>query len=460
MGSESDSALVRQALDSSERRCVKQPNMDGAIQALDREPFALLVVDLDHFGSKVDRLLDHLQQRRESVPLLAISSRPENLVSDGLAESEDWIWISRPISTRQLTAAVDRLLSPLRDASAEGLRGDLTAGRPEGIVGNSPALRQVLMLVKRVAGSSSSVLITGESGTGKELVAAAIHWDSPRKSGAFVAVNCAALHENLLESELFGHEKGAFTGAYRRRIGRFEQANGGTLFLDEVGDMSLATQAKLLRVIQLQEFERLGGLQKVRVNVRIIAATNKNLRTRIAQSEFREDLFYRLNVFPIHVPPLRERSEDILPLARSFAARYTHGPGQDVVRLSAQAERMLQCYHWPGNVRELKNVIERAVLVSGGPTVQPADLLLDPGEGAQAAAQTLGARDDQGLPEPGAIEIPADGIDLEQLERRYIVAALIRSRGVQTQAARLLRISPRVMHYKLRKHGLDPQEYR
>jgi formate hydrogenlyase transcriptional activator len=231
------------------------------------------------------------------------------------------------------------------------------------IVGSSPALTAVLSRVAKVAGSDSTVLITGETGTGKELVARAIHRRSRRSSSAFVAVNCAAIPRELIASELFGHEKGAFTGAFQRRPGRFELADGGSLFLDEVGELSVEMQIALLRVLQEREFERLGGNHRIRVDVRVIAATNRNLSVAIEEGRFREDLFYRLNVFPIDVPPLRQRAEDIPLLVRYLIARYARETGKSIRRVNKQALHRLQSYPWPGNVRELQNVIERSVIV-------------------------------------------------------------------------------------------------
>src|SRR5947199_2795480 len=237
------------------------------------------------------------------------------------------------------------------------------------IVGASGALQQVLSIVKKVARSNSTILIRGETGTGKELIAGAIHHNSLRANRAFVKVNCAALQENLLESELFGHEKGAFTSADKQRIGRFEQADGGTLFLDEVGDMSPSTQAKILRVLQEHEFERLGGTRTLRVDVRIIAATNRNLSQMVQEGKFREDLFYSLNVVSVDMPPLRERKDDIVPLATTFIRKFAGELKKKIEGLDADAQKLLVRYNWPGNIRELENAIERAMLLSEGGSI-------------------------------------------------------------------------------------------
>jgi two-component system response regulator AtoC len=312
------------------------------------------------------------------------------------------------------------------------------------IVGASGALQSVLSVVKKVAKSNTTVLIRGETGTGKELIAGAIHHNSLRAGRNFVKVNCAALQENLLESELFGHEKGAFTGADKQRVGRFEQADGGTLFLDEIGDMSANTQAKILRVLQEHEFERLGGTRTLRVDVRLIAATNRNLPQMVSSGHFREDLYYRLNVVSIEMPALRERKEDIQQLAMFFLGRFAGELKKRVDGLGTDAQKLLMRYNWPGNIRELENAIERAVLLTEGPQLSSADLAL--GE--------LSTGHSGGDPNP-VVKIPPTGIALEEIERQAIIEALKMSNWVQKDAAELLAISPRVMNYKIKTLGID-----
>jgi Nif-specific regulatory protein len=292
--------------------------------------------------------------------------------------------------------------------------------------------------VSKVARSNSTVMIKGETGTGKELVAGATHHNSLRATKAFVKVNCAALQENLLESELFGHEKGAFTSADKQRIGRFEQADGGTLFLDEVGDMSPSTQAKILRVLQEHEFERLGGTRTLRVDVRIITATNRNLAQMVREGRFREDLYYRLNVVSVEMPPLRDRKDDIPALAEFFVKRFSGELKKRVDTIQPDALKVLMRHNWPGNIRELENVIERAVLLTDGGAITLADLQI----GEQQT--THGG-------EPAAVvRIPPTGIPLEEIERQAVVEALKMSNWIQKDAADLLGISPRVMNYKIK----------
>ncbi len=311
------------------------------------------------------------------------------------------------------------------------------------IVGSSTALQKVLDIVKKVAKSNTTVLIRGETGTGKELIAGAIHHNSLRTSRNFVKVNCAALQENLLESELFGHEKGAFTGADKQRIGRFEQADGGTLFLDEIGDMSPSTQAKILRVLQEHEFERLGGTRTLRVDVRLVAATNRDLSAMVQAGLFREDLYYRLNVVSIEMPPLRERKDDIVPLAGSFIKKFAGELKKKIDGLETDAQKLLMRYNWPGNIRELENTIERAILLAEGRSIAPGDLRL--GE-----VSTTSGRENVSV-----VKIPPTGIPLEDVERHALIEALKMSNWVQKDAAELLSISPRVMNYKIKTLNIE-----
>ena len=312
------------------------------------------------------------------------------------------------------------------------------------IIGASGALQSVLAIVKKVAKSNTTCLIRGETGTGKELIAGAIHHNSLRAARNFVKVNCAALQENLLESELFGHEKGAFTGADKQRIGRFEQSDGGSLFLDEIGDMSPSTQAKILRVLQEHEFERLGGTRTLRVDVRLVAATNRDLAAMVAAGQFREDLYYRLNVVSIEMPPLRERKEDVQALATFFIKRFSAELKKKIEVIDGEALKLLMRYNWPGNIRELENSIERAMLLTEGDHITADDLRL----GEVATTQT--ARDAQ-----TPVKIPPSGIPLEDIERAALVEALKMSNWVQKDAAELLSISPRVMNYKIKTLGIE-----
>src|SRR6188508_2291044 len=329
------------------------------------------------------------------------------------------------------------------------LHGEFDFGN---IIGESAALREVLSKVEQVAPTNSTVLLRGETGTGKELVAHAIHINSPREAKPFVRVNCAALAPGVLESELFGHEKGSFTGAMARRLGRFEMADGGTLFLDEVGDLPSDVQVKLLRVLQEREFERVGGSETIKVDVRVVSATHRDLEKLIADGTFREDLYYRLNVFPIVLPPLRERTSDIAVLAEHFVQKYAPGAGKPVRGLDAGAVAALTGYGWPGNVRELENVIERALILARGTELTAGDLEFTrrpnvPAPAAPAAPAAASAR-------------PVDGgrplsERLHEQERTAIVAAIDTAQGNIAHAARALGINRSTLYYRMRKHGLE-----
>lgn len=329
----------------------------------------------------------------------------------------------------------------------------------EEITGNSPALLAVLRKVEQVAPTDSTVLIYGETGTGKELIARAIHDRSERKKRPLVKVNCSAISAGLVESELFGHVKGAFTGALERHVGRFELADGGTIFLDEIGELPLATQVKLLRVLQEREFEAVGSNRPVRVDVRVIAATNRNLQESIRAGEFRADLFYRLNVFPVEVPPLRERSSDIPQLAMFFLARYSKKLGKEIQGISPQTLERLSAYAWPGNVRELQNVIERAVILSRGsvlelePDLIPGLTPAEPPRSAEKVSETT---------QPARVASQAPSSTLEEVERAYIIAVLNQAGGVvegQRGAAKILGLHPNTLRHRMRKLGLKRSGY-
>jgi Nif-specific regulatory protein len=346
--------------------------------------------------------------------------------------------IAQAIKLNKMVESERRLL---QDENVR-LRGELkTRFDVHNMVGTSNAMQQVYRLIEQVADSNATVLIRGESGTGKDLVAHAIHYNSLRADKPFVKVNCTAMPETLLESELFGHEKGAFTGAVERKLGRFERAHGGTIFLDEIGDFPPNLQVKLLRVIQFKEFERVGGLDTIKTNVRIIVATHKPLEEQIEHGHFREDLFYRINVFPIFLPPLRERKDDIMLMADHFLEKFAAENGKRITRISTPAIDMLTRYHWPGNIRELENCIERAVLLCSDDVIRsehlpPSLQMVDRGE----------VTTNPSLPEV-----------IANKERELIVDALKRSGGQQRKAARDLGVTERILGYKIRKYGIHPK---
>ncbi len=358
-------------------------------------------------------------------------------------------FVQKPFAVEQLELCVaragDRVRSAARGRGFPAPASD--AVTLKNVVAESRAMRDAIELARRVANTRSTVLITGATGTGKEIVAGLVHAFSDRSRESFVKVNCAALPETLLESELFGHERGAFTGADRVRIGRFEQATGGTLFLDEIGDMTGATQAKLLRVLQDQEFYRLGGTRALRTDARIVAATNRDLAEAKRTGGFREDLYFRLDVIGIYLPPLRERPEDLLALAERLLDEFARKLDRPVRRFGASALDRIRTYAWPGNVRELSNVLERAVLTCQGVTIEADDLVVP---GAAGLGRTQGWRP----------ELPPEGISLRDVERRLVVAALERTGHVQKDAAELLHVSRRKLNYMIQRMGLTHPTWR
>ncbi len=406
----------------------------------DRPDLVLLDLNLGDMGGL--EVLERLKAKDPLVPIIVITaySTWDNAVQAMRLGAYDFI--KKPFEDNDLIREV-----VARALAQRGMlsRGELRDAAAE-ILGNSPAMRHVLDVVRRVAPTDSTVLVTGESGTGKELLSRALHYCSLRAGGPFLSVNCGAFPENLLESELFGHVKGAFSGAYQDKKGLVDVCNHGTLFLDEIGELSLATQVKLLRVLEDRRVLPVGGTQPHRVDVRFICATNKDLDAEVEAGRFRADLFYRINVLPIELPPLRERRRDIPLLAAHFLAKHARRLGKEMAGIREDIQQRLEAYHWPGNVRELENTIQRAVTLSRGPWLDT-DPILPSGRPPAPAG---------GAPSPA--QLPEEGIDLEavlaDLERSYLEEALARTEGHVTNAAKLLGISFRAMRYKLKKHGL------
>jgi DNA-binding NtrC family response regulator len=421
---------------------VQAADAEQAFKALEAEVFDIVVTDYKMPGASGLEVIKRTKMLNEGTLVLMMTAYAtvESAVEALKAGAYDYVL--KPFDLDELEMKVDRGLEHRRLlARVQAFDRDVLVPRFENIVGESPAMKQIFHTIEKVARSNASVLVLGETGVGKELVAEALHRNSGRADQPFVKMNCAALHENLLESELFGHERGAFTGADRRRVGRFELANGGTLFLDEIGNMSLSTQAKVLRVLQEREFERLGGTATIKVDVRLIAATNLNIEEAITDHRFREDLYYRLNVVTITVPPLRERREDIIPLARHFIDEAATDLKKDVRGIDPGAVRTLKRHAWPGNIRELKNCLERAVLMCEMPFIREEDFNLRTDNGDMAA---------------GAIQLrlPPNGIDLDDLEKQAILEALRINNWVQKDAAKFLGVSSRVMNYKVAKYEI------
>jgi two-component system response regulator PilR (NtrC family) len=398
------------------------------------------------------RLLGHYTREAPDIPVVVITafSTWDNAVEAMRLGAYDYI--KKPFDTDTIRQVVNRAIErkTFLDACPDGLREEI-ASRPE-MIGNHPSVQEVMQMVRRIAPTDSTVLIQGESGTGKELVARAVHYRSLRKGAPFVSVNCSAFTETLLESELFGHKKGAFTGAIADNDGFFQAASGGTLFLDEVADMSLTTQVKMLRVLEERRVTRVGSTESRPVDVRIIAATNKDILDEVRARRFREDLFYRLNVIPLWLTPLRERKDDIPLLAGYFLAKYARQMGKRVTGISAAARETLRQYDWPGNVRELENVIQRQVALCEGPTIERIQLI----------GRKLSRADERRLGAPLEIRIPEEGIDLEKhladYERDYLREALRLTDGNLTNAARLLGMSYRSIRYRVKKLKVREEE--
>ena len=352
-------------------------------------------------------------------------------------------YMSKPVVADELLFRVERAVESFRLVEKSlRLERRLKGDGLEAIVGDSPAMHEVFRLVEKIAPTNSTVLVRGESGTGKELVARAVHARSSRAGRPFFALNCAAIPENLLESELFGHEKGSFTGADARTRGLFEAASGSTLFLDEIGDLSLPLQGKILRALQEKEVKRVGGNETIPVDVRVVAATNRDLEAMMKAGQFREDLFYRLNVIPVELPPLRERASDVPALVQKFLDKANASHGTAVTSVVPAALDLLKGYTWPGNVRQLESVIERAVLLCEGSSIRPEDLPLEIRLRTAPASRPCG------------FEIPPEGVDIEDFERQLIVQAMEKSGWVIAKAARLLGLSYRTLQYRLEKFGI------
>jgi DNA-binding NtrC family response regulator len=385
----------------------------------------------------IGQLIREAKKRNAATAIIGVTD--SDTIKEGLQAVQDgaFSFLQKPFSLPELNFQIRRALQERPDQKEPASEAEDDVYRPYNIIGVSPAIKKVFKMVSRVAKVNISVMILGETGTGKELVAGAIHYNSLRADGPFVRVNCAALPEPLLESELFGYEKGAFTGADKARIGRFEHADGGSIFLDEIADMSLLTQAKVLRVLQEREFERVGSNESRKTDVRIISATNKDIFRLMREGLFREDLFYRLNVVTIRMPPLRERESDIGILIQFFLKRANSEMKKSIRGIEPEALKILEDYHWPGNIRELENTIERAVLMADDEMITDEDLHMF------FASQPM--------PEGASgVRLPDAGISLEEAERQLIQQALERSGWVQKKAADLLGISSRVMSYKLK----------
>jgi len=427
---------------------------EAGLKLLRQEKVDLVVTDLKLPGMDGLEFLQAVKRTNAAIPVIVMTAfgTVETAVEAMKAGASDYVL--KPFSMEEMKLIILKELDVGRLREENRSLREALGQRYEfrNIVARGAKMQEVLATVERVAPSNSTVLLGGESGVGKDLIARAIHQHSRRAAGPFIKINCTAIPENLLESELFGYEKGAFTGAVSSKPGKFELADKGTIFLDEIGDVPGAIQVKLLRVLQEREFERLGGTKTLKVDVRVVAATNQDLRAALEQGTFREDLYYRLNVVPINIPPLREHKEDIPYLVDHFIARFARESGTTLAEITPAAMKLLIGFHWPGNVRELENIIERAVALSTGTVIDVADIRLDfsPGKPGGAYASSRASASN-------AAPFPPEGVTLEQFEDEIIKEALHRANGNKSQAARLLGLSRNALRYRLSKMGVPDE---
>jgi DNA-binding NtrC family response regulator len=443
-------AMLRHALEAQGHTVVEASDEPDALLQLRQARPAVVLTDLklptgDGFG--VLRAAKELDPELQVIVMTAYGS-----IQDAVTAMREGAmdFLAKPVDPDHLLLMVERAIAQRRMLTDYMLLKEELAerrGAPR-IIGEDPQLRQVLQHLHRAAATDATVLLEGESGTGKELFARALHALSPRADGPFVAINCAAIPENLLETELFGYEKGAFTGANARKPGRFELAHRGTLFLDEIGDLPLALQAKILRALEEKRFERVGGTQSLHVDVRVVAATNRNLKQRVAERQFREDLYFRLSVFPIQIPPLRERSEDVLILARHFVDKFCREMNKNLLVLAPASIDELRTYAWPGNVRELQNCIERAVILCDGETIHPRHLNLSFRQPVVPVATSPWDQIDL----TGTLSDATRRVTIE-VERRKIEQAIRDAAGNRVRAAELLQVSYKTLQQKLKDYG-------
>ena len=442
-------AMLKLALESQGHRVIEARDEPEAVAALHDSQLALVLSDLRLPKGGGMGVLRAVKELDAELPVIVMTAHGS--IQDAVEAMKHGAldFLAKPVDPDHLQLLVSRALEQRRLMADYRLLKEEAAARRGGpsIIGDSVALRQVMMTIDRAAGTDTTVLLEGESGTGKELCARALHNASARANGPFVAINCAAIPENLLEAELFGFERGAFTGATQRKIGKFEVAQRGTIFLDEIGEMPLALQAKMLRAIETKRIERLGGNSSIAVDVRIVAATNRLLRQAVAARQFREDLYFRLSVFPVVVPPLRDRKEDIPKLAHHFAERVARDVGKKLT-LSAEALAMLVDHAWPGNVRELQNAIERAVILADGERILPRHLNLAPPLAA-AAADPWDSLDWSG----SLAEVTTRFAN--ESEKRKIAMALKQMNNDKGRASDILQINFKTLAAKMRQHGLD-----
>ncbi|MEW5692752.1 MAG: sigma-54 dependent transcriptional regulator [Candidatus Hydrogenedentota bacterium] len=417
-----------------------------AMKILNEGGIDILVTDLKMPGISGMELLKYAKKIKPEIEVVMMTAYATTQTAVEAMKEGAYDYITKPFKMDEMILLIDRIVEKINLKEENRLlREELSQGDFREIIGSSAGIESVLERIKKVADSPITVLIQGESGTGKELVARAIHKNSQRRNENYVSVNCAAIPRELIESELFGHEKGAFTGAMEMRIGKFELANKGTIFLDEIAELSLELQSKFLRVLQEREIERVGGNKKIKVDVRVIAATNRNLQQLVKEGRFREDLYYRINVFPIIIPPLRERKEDITVLAKYFTNKHAKTIGLQPKKIDNETMDIILSYDWPGNVRELQNAMEHACVLATDEYILQEHLpeYIPRLKTTQTPKKEI------------EIEIPEQGIKLQDVEKELLIKAVKKARGNLSKAARLLSISRRTLGYRLKKHRLD-----
>ena len=414
-----------------------------ALRALEREPVDLVLTDLVMPGMTGEELIDAIHARYPGLPILLTSAYGTIQTAVDAIKKGAYYYFEKPVDRARLLIIIERAIETVRLRESHRVLSEKLFPGATPIIGEHSKIREIKRILPRVAKSDATILLTGESGTGKEVIARNIHSMSERAHLPFLAVNCASLPESLFESELFGHERGAFTGAHRREIGLFEAAEGGTLFLDEIAEVKLDIQAKLLRALQDREIRRVGGKENITVNVRIIAATNRDLEEAVKDGRFRADLFYRLNILKVALPPLRERISDIPALAEHFLGKHGEKGYPPVREITREALRLMMRYSWPGNIRELSSLIERAVVLAEEGKITPAELPPELQEDAASLPSRL-------------FEVPPEGVDFEKVEQSLLRQAVERSGGVHTRGAELLRMSYKTYIYRLKKFGIIP----
>ena len=444
---------ISRALEKEGYEILQASNGQEGIEAFERHRPDVMLLDLKMPVMDGMEALKAIRETNTTTPVLMLTAHGTMETAIEAMKRGAMDYLSKPFDVEELKVQIRKALHVNELEEQVVYLKETTAFETGNVViGNSQPMKELMAMVERVAATPATILIQGESGTGKEIIAHLVHHNSPRRDKPFIKVNCGAIPETLIESELFGHEKGAFTGAVSRKVGKFERARGGTILLDEIGELSLSMQVKLLRVVQDKEIERVGGSETVSVDARVIAATNRQLKKMTEEGTFREDLYYRLNVIPLHIPPLRDRKEDIPGFVHHFMKVFCSEMGRKLMTLSPKAMAQLVNHPWKGNVRELENFIERLVILSPTDDVQEVDLPISGTTDASGTPDTSGISD---TPKDSGIQLPEEGISLDELEKDLILQALEKTGNNQTKSAQLLGISRHTLMYRMDKHGIS-----